>query len=420
MSTFHELQELIDKRNRIVGEGRTILEDAKKAKRELTEDEQKNFERAIDDAQKLQDDIDRRQKLAALELASQAEGARPVETGTEKKAVTPEEQKERREALKAKQFSAWLRSGAAGAELALSAEEAKEARALSAGLDTEGGYTYADEQFVNRLIKAVDDRVYLLGWATKFPVNGTDSLGFPSLDADPADADWTTELQTGSEDSTMAFGKRVLRPNPLAKRIKVSKTLIQRSAGVESLVINRLAYKFGITVEKGLLTGSGSAQPLGVFTASADGIPTSRDISTDNTGTAFTADGLINAKYALKEPYRSNAKWLFHRDGVKMAAKLKDGEGQYLWQPGIQAGQPDRLLNLPVFDSEYVPNTFTSGLYVGILGDFSFLWVAQSMGIAFQRLVELYAETNQIGFIGRLEMDASPVLGEAFARVKLG
>ena len=70
--------------------------------------------------------------------------------------------------------------------------------------------------------------------------------------------------------------------------------------------------------------------------------------------------------------------------------------------------------------SEFTPNTFTSGLSVGMLGDFSQSWIADALSMRMQRLIELYAATNQVGFIGRLEVDGMPVLSEAFVRVKLG
>ena len=66
--------------------------------------------------------------------------------------------------------------------------------------------------------------------------------------------------------------------------------------------------------------------------------------------------------------------------------------------------------------SEFVPNTFPTGQYVGILGDFSNYWIADALSMQVQRLNELYAETNQVGFIGRLETDGAPVLEEAFVR----
>jgi HK97 family phage major capsid protein len=172
-------------------------------------------------------------------------------------------------------------------------------------------------------------------------------------------------------------------------------------------------------MENGYLNGSGAGQPLGVFTASDDGIGTGRDMATGNTETTFTADGLKNCKYNLTAAYRKNAKWIFHRDGIKMASKFKDGEGQYLWKPGITESDPDRLLGYPVFESEYAPSTFTSGLYVGIFGDFSYYWIADMMQLEMQRLNELYARTSQVGFIGRMWSDGMPVMANAFSRVTL-
>ena len=116
---------------------------------------------------------------------------------------------------------------------------------------------------------------------------------------------------------------------------------------------------------------------------------------------------------------RARARWMGHRDFFKQVAKLKDGDGQYLWRESVRVGEPDRLLGLPTGMSEYAPNTFTTGQYVAALGDFSQYWIADSMGMEMQRLTELYAETNQVGLIGRLDTDGQPVLGEAFVRVKL-
>lgn len=294
-----------------------------------------------------------------------------------------------------------------------------ERRALEAGADVSGGYLLPAERFVQELIKAVDDMVFVRQAATVLPLTEADSLGVPSLDADPADADWTVELGTGSEDTAMSFGKRKLEPHPAAKIVRVSKTLIRKAMSAEGIVRDRLAYKRGITEEKGFLTGNGSGQPLGMFTASADGISTARDVSTGNTTTDIRFDGLIECKYSIKGAYWPRLQWMFHRDAVKRIAKLKDGEGQYIWQPSAQAGQPDRLLNVPFRVSEYVPNTFTTGLYVGLLGDLSFYWIADALSMELERLNELYAANNQVGFILRFETDGMPVLEEAFARVKL-
>ena len=394
-------RELLVKRAALVARAREMIELAEKEAREFTAEEQTNYDALFTDMGKLDKKIENFRKLGSADDSDfrTSEPVRP-EGGDR---GNPDEEK------RAKAWSAFLRTGAVNPEL----------RALQADADVSGGYYTSPQQFVNRLIKAIDDQVFIRKWATKNTVTNSQSLGVPTLSADPADADWTSELGTGGEDSTMTFGKRELSPKPLAKRIKVSRKLLRLSPDVDSLVIARLAYKFGITFEKAGMTGSGANQPLGVFTASNDGISTGRDVSTGNTTTSIQTDGLIEAKYTLKAGYWPLAKWVFHRDAVKQLAKLQDDDGHYLWQPSFQLGQPDMVLGVPLAVSEYAPNTFTTGLYVGILGDFSYYWIADALDFSVQRLEELYAATNQTGFIGRLESDGMPVLEEAFVRVKL-
>lgn len=297
----------------------------------------------------------------------------------------------------------------------------QELRALSQGVKTEGGYLVTPIEFLNELLKDIDKKTYVRELVRTFQISGTASLGVPVLDADPADAEWTTELATGSLDTAMSFGKRELAPNPAAKRVKVSKSLIRNAfMSVDAIVRERLAYKFAITLEKAFLTGNGASKPLGVMTASNNGIPTSRDVSTGNQATAVTVDGLINAIESLEDAYQINASWIYHRDTVAMIRKLKDGNGQYLLQPRISDSVPETILGKPYRRSEFMPNTFTTGQYVGIIGDFQYYWLVESMQMQIQVLLELYAEANQNGYIGRMEGDGMPVLGKAFARVKLG
>jgi len=299
-----------------------------------------------------------------------------------------------------------------------------ERRDLSADTASEGGNIVAPQQFVAEVLKKMDDLVFMRELATKYTLNSFANLGVPTITADPADADWTTEVAAVSNDTALAIGKRTMAPNMLTKGIKVSIKLLEvATLPAEQIVADRLAYKFAIAQEKAFLTGSGSGQPLGVFTASASGISTGRDVSTGNTSTAFTFDGLTEAQMSIKQQYRANGSWLLHRDAVKMARKIKtgiSGDTTYIWQPSTQLGQPDTLLGRPVFESEYVPNTFTSGLYVGLFGDFSKYWIVDQLPYTVQRLVELYAGTNQVGFIGRMSSDGAPVDELAFARVKLG
>lgn len=393
------IREMMEKRAALVAEARKLLDAAEGEKRELTAEERTQYDKIFEEARTLGDKIQREQEL-------REEERRLAEAGR----LEPEGKKENPEERKLKAFRNFLVTG-----------NAAEYRALANDTDASGGFLHAAEQFIARLIKGLDNQVFVRRYATILPVTSSDTLGAPVLTADLSDPTWTTEIAAPSEDSTMAFGRRSLHPEQLSKLIKISMKLLRTSAlPIENLVADRLAYKFAVAQENAFLNGDGDGEPLGIFTASDDGIPTARDVSTGNSATALTADGLINAKFALKAQYRNGCRWIFHRDAVKMISKLKDGEGQYLWRPGMLMNEPDMLLGHPVDESEYVPNTFTEGLYVGALCNWSNYWIAELQGVELQRLVELYAGTSQIGFIGRMYADGAPVLAESFVRVKLG
>lgn len=316
-------------------------------------------------------------------------------------------------------FNRFLLTGSTRGIQIVGAEERATADGLQADADTAGGFAVAPQQFVNTLIKFVDNEVFVRQKANVQRVESAASLGAPSLDADPEDGDWTQELTTVNFDSQMEFGKRELRPHELTKGIKVSRKLMRLSSlGVENIVIQRLGYKLAVTQETAFMTGNGVNQPLGIFTASADGVPTTQDTTASAT-TSWTGDNLIDVQYSLKPQYQARGVWIMHRLGIRNTRKLKDGNGQYLWQPGLQGGQPDTINGRPYIQSEYAPSTFTTGLYVAAFCDLSQYWIADAEDISVQRLVELYAATNQIGFIARSATDGMPVLSEAFARLVL-
>lgn len=409
MPTVRELRE---QRANVWSQMRDLRDAA--AGRAFTAEEEQAWQRANDDIDRLGQEIDREETLERRE--------REIDTILDDPAGDPEhrddprgrETDEQRQLRAA--FVRYLRGGTA----ALTADEH---RALQAQQPDLGGYLVPPEQFVRSLLQAVDDAVFIRARATKFTLTQAESLGVPSLDSDPADAEWTTELDTGSEDTSMRFGKRQLVPHPVAKRVKISNKLMRQAAiDPEQIVRARFAYKFGVTEEKAFLTGDGNEKPLGLFTASNDGIPTSRD-TTVGTGTGagagLTADGLIDAKHELKAQYWNGARWLFYRHAMRDIRKLKDANDQYLWAPGLTGGVPNTVLELPYDVSEFVPYTVGDGEYVGLLGDLSFYWIADALDMAVQRLNELYAESNQTGFIFRRELDGMPVLAEAFVRLQL-
>lgn len=455
------IQEMREERAKLITDARKILDSAKTEKRELTNEESAKSDEMLDKADEIKSAIEAREKNEERSRRlEEAEGELRSSNGRRGSNNAPPRERERearpgdgprrenrerdrelsgdeireiswrvaggaerRIAIDDRRGSREYRSAferylVSGSTNGLDSSDGGERRDLAADSDVDGGYVLAPTQMVANLLKFVDDAVAMRQFATVLPLRGAQNLGVPTLDTDVSDPDWTSEIQTGTRDTAMKFGKRELNPVPLAKRVLISRKLLRNAAlGVEALVQQRLGYKFGVTEEKAFLTGNGSNQPLGVFTASANGISTGRDVNSGST-TDFTADGLVDAKFSLKTQYWANARWMLHRDGLRRIRKLKDTTNQYLWQPGLSAGEPDRILDVPYTLSEFAPNTFTTGRYIAILGDFRFYWIAEALGLEVQRLQELYAEANQVGYIGRMEVDGMPVLEEAFVRVR--
>ena len=116
--------------------------------------------------------------------------------------------------------------------------------------------------------------------------------------------------------------------------------------------------------------------------------------------------------HSLKTPYRKNAVWVMNDSTIKAVRKLKDNNGQYLWQASLTAGAPNTLLGRPVYTSAYMP-TIAGGAKSVAFGDFKYYWIADRQGRTFKRLNELYAKNGQVGFIGSQRVDGKLTLTEA-------
>jgi len=289
------------------------------------------------------------------------------------------------------------------------------------GDDSQAGYLTAPEQFVEELIKGLDNASVVRSISRIIgPIDKAKSLGYPYRATAATKMTFVAENAESPEETTAAYGRREFKPNRGSKTIKISKSLIMESDMAVPTLREEMMFAMNEGLEDAYMLGDGSSKPLGIFVASASGINTDRDVSTDNTATAVTFDGLSNAKFSLKQQYRRGASWIMHRDLIKNIAKLKDGEGNYIFQPSVALNTPDMLLGAPLHESEYAPNTFTTGKYVAVYGDFNFYWVCDAKQITIQPLVEIYARYNQIGYLFEYFGDGAPVVNEAFARVKLG
>lgn len=418
--TVTQINELKAQRATHVSEARKLHDKTVAEKRDFTTEEQQKYDQHLADEKRLSATIQREERLAGLEPEHRKGNERETpeldeNTDPEQRAEAQREKQKRGSNEYRAAFNKWLLRG----RHSLTQQELRD---LSSDSDPDGGYLVAPQQMVGEMLKNLDDTVYVRSKARKFTLVKAKSLGVVKRTAKMSTWARGGEITPPTKDTSLKFGKRELFPQYMSGLALVSRDLLRNSSVPgDQLVREELVINASELQEQEFMTGSGAAgQALGVFTASDDGISTSRDVSTDNTTTAITADGLLNAKYALKAAYRRTAEWMFSRAAIKQIAKLKAGDGHYLWEPSLKAGEADRIIGLPYVESEFVPSTFTTGLYVGILANWNYYWIADALDMEIQVLKELYALANQDGYVARLKMDAAPQLEEAFVRVKLG
>lgn len=276
--------------------------------------------------------------------------------------------------------------------------------ALKIGTDTEGGYLVPDE-YDKQLIQALEDEVFFRSLATVIRTSNGDRK-IPVVTS-RGEAAWIDENGQFPE-SDDAFGQTSISAFKLATMIKVSDELLNDSVfPLESYISKEFARRIGTKEEEAFFIGDGTGKPTGIFNATGGA-----ETGVTAASTSITFDDVMDLYYSLRAPYRNKATWLLNDSTVKAIRKLKDGNGNYIWQPSVRDGEPDKILNRPYKTSIYVPE-IAAGKRVLSFGDYSYYWIADRQGRSFKRLNELYATTGQVGFLASERVDGKLILSEA-------
>lgn len=280
---------------------------------------------------------------------------------------------------------------------------------LSTTPDADGGYLVPIE-WENRILDKLEEenvvrklaKVISTQHERKIPVTDGHSV-----------ATWTAENAAYTE-SNPTFKQTQIDAYKLTDLIRVSNELLQdNSFDIEGYIRDEIARAFGVAEEEAFCVGTGNGQPTGIFTTSGGTVGV-----TAASATAITTDEIVSLIYSLRSPYRRNAKFFMNDSTVALLRKLKDNNGQYLWQPSVQAGQPDKLLGYDIYTSPYVPKA-TANNFAIAFGDFNNYWIADRAGRTVQRLNELYATNGQIGYVAAERVDGKTILTEGIQLLQM-
>jgi len=147
-------------------------------------------------------------------------------------------------------------------------------------------------------------------------------------------------------------------------------------------------------------TGTGASQPYGITVVAPVGVTTA-------VNNAIAADELIDTVHSVDVAYRTpDAGFMFHDSTIKAIRKLKDGQGQYLWQAGLQQGRPDSLLSYTLTTNNDLAAIAASAV-VGVFGQLSKYKVRQVNNVRLYRLQERFRDNDQDGFVAFVRADGN-------------
>jgi len=283
--------------------------------------------------------------------------------------------------------------------------------ALQIGELSEGGYTVPDE-FEHTLVEALQEENIMRGLVHVITTSSGDRK-IPLVTSKGAAA-WVEEEATIPE-SDDSFGQITLGAHKVGSMIRISEELLHDSAfDLAAYITGEFARRVGAAEEAAILSGDGNHKPTGLLhdTLGAETGVTAAAVA------AITADELLDLQHSLRAGYRRRAAFIMNDATVKLIRKLKDGNGSFMWQPGLLYGQPDTLLNQRVLTSNYMPLP-AAGNKAILYGDYNYYWLADREGRSLQRLNELYAANGQIGFKVTQRVDGRLILTEAVKCLKL-
>ena len=283
--------------------------------------------------------------------------------------------------------------------------------ALSVGKDDEGGYTVPDE-FHRQLIKGLEENNIFRQMAHVIRTSsGTRKIPIAN---DTLEASWIDEGEQIPE-STTKFAQATLGAYKMGVMIRVSNELLNDSAfDIAAYIADRFGTNMGRTEEKAFIVGTGDKQPTGLLN---DTVGAELGV-TAASPTAISFDEIFKLYYSLKSPYRSKAAFLCNEELLLQLMMLKDGQSNYIWKPALDIGKPDTILGRPIYTSGYMPGV-AAGNKVMVFGDMNYYWVADRASRTFRRLNELYAATDQVGFMTTQRVDGKLILTEAVKYLKM-
>ena len=389
------INEMLEKRARLWESTKKFLEDHIDKDGKMTAADAEAYEKMEADIKEMSKTIDRLNKQAEMDKKFALPTSSPL-TGKPQTAMpgTVEKKGTASDAYKKAMLTA-LRTNFHKVE-----------NVLMEGIDESGGYLVPDE-LDKSLVDVLEEENIMRKLGHPLTTSGQHKI---NLVASKPAALWIEEggaLTFGDA----AFDQKFLDAHKLHVAIKVTEELLYDNAfQLEKWIIEEFGKALANAEEDAFLNGDGNGKPNGLFKDAQTGVTID---SVD-----ITADDVIDLVYSLKRPYRKNASFITNDGTLGVIRKLKDDNGNYLWQPSLQAGQPDTLLGYSIHTSQFAP-VLAAGNVAMAFGDYNYYNIGDRGRRAFQELKELFAGNGMVGFVMKERVDGLLILPEAVQLLKV-
>lgn len=389
-ATIKSIIEMREKRANLLHQARDLHNKAVEENRDMSADEQRQYDGFMGEMDGLKSKIDREERLMNEEKEMEKRDGLVGGDG----AGNPEQRTDDKQSQYKEEFRNFLIGGieAVSPEKRGLFTEMRGTSPQSAGSNAAGGYT-VPQGFYNDIIQAMKTFGGMRNVARVMPTSSGNPLMIPTAN-NTAQVGRILSENSQIVTSDVSFGQTSLAAYKYTSDlILVPIELIQDSAfDVESYVKGIIADRIARITNTHFTVGDGSAKPLGIVNSAVLG-------KTGVTGqtTSVVVDDLIDLEHSIDPVYRSQAQFMFHDSTLKALKKLKDTMGRFLWSPGLTVNAPDSILGYGYTINQDMPTMAANAKSI-LFGKLASYWIRDVMDVQLVRFGEKYMDFAQVGF----------------------
>ncbi len=406
------IKQLREQRDALAKEARTILDE------NTGEFDQKRIDEIYADIDRIDGQIKAEQQQLDLEARLQSEASDP-DTPTGGQNSGGQQPPRPGDEVRAVVFDAYLRGGDAAVnrlpENVLSDYNRQVQAAQSTGVESEGG-ALVPTTFSGVLLEAMAEYGGVRSVANVQSTASGENIQWPTVDETAVMGEWLAE-NAGAAEGDVSFGTISIGAHLASSKVVAIPFALLQDAGIgnlEGMLNGLLAARLSRLTNRGYTVGDGNGKPTGIVNGAGPGHTTAAGLVD-----SFTYDDFVELEHSVDPIYRRDGSWMFHDTALKVAKKMKDGEGRPIWVPGISSEAPAEILNYGYTVNQDMAEP-AAGAAAMLFGDMSKYMIRDVMNVTLFRFTDsAYTRKGQVGFLAMLRTDGKTIAANNAAIKKM-